>query len=48
MIEKTENNFINKVKGLWAKNGDMISTIYTGTGATTSIATGKGEKAHLK
>lgn len=32
---------------MWADNGDIISLIYTGTGATTSSTTRKGEKSGL-
>lgn len=31
-------------KAIWADNGDKISMIYTGTGATTSMVTRTGQK----
>jgi hypothetical protein len=39
--------FFEGMRKLWADNGDSISKIYTGTGATTSSVTRKGEKSGL-
>ena len=47
MQEKGEIPFINDFRILWADNGDAISTIYTGTGATTSSVTRKGNKSNI-
>ena len=33
---------------LWGNNGDAISFIYAGTGATTSSVTKKGDKSSFK
>ena len=44
MDEKhSEKSFMHKFKYIWADNGDEISKIYTGTGATTSSTTRKGK-----
>ena len=40
---QTEGSFMDFFKHLWADNGDHISKIYTGTGATTSSTTRKGK-----
>lgn len=32
---------------MWGDNGDQISKIYAGTGATTSSVTRKGEKSGI-
>ena len=32
----------NKLREIWANNGDSISIIYAGTGATTSSVTRRG------
>lgn len=45
--EKNEMQFISSFRQIWADNGDAISFIYTGTGATTSSVTRNGEKASL-
>lgn len=39
MLEKSNEEAIAKFRQLWADNGDCISKIYTGTGATTSSTT---------
>lgn len=36
-------NFISHFKNMWADNGDYISKVYAGTGATTSSTTRKGK-----
>ena len=38
-----EGTFMEYYKNVWADNGDYISKIYTGTGATTSSTTRKGK-----
>lgn len=38
-----EGTFMEAFKNIWADNGDHISKIYTGTGATTSSTTRKGK-----
>merc|ERR1711957_1047116 len=38
-----ESSFMFKFKNIWADNGDYISKSYTGTGATTSATTRKGQ-----
>lgn len=45
--DKSDMHFIESFRQLWADNGDAISFIYTGTGATTSSVTRNGEKASL-
>jgi len=40
---QAEGSFMDFFKHLWADNGDHISKIYTGTGATTSSTTRKGK-----
>lgn len=45
--DKSDMHFISSFRQLWADNGDAISFIYTGTGATTSSVTRNGEKASL-
>ena len=45
--DKSDMHFIANLRQLWADNGDAISFIYTGTGATTSSVTRRGEKASL-
>lgn len=37
-----ENSFMHKFKNIWADNGDHVSKLYTGTGATTSSTTRHG------
>lgn len=32
---------------MWANNGDAISLVYAGTGATTSSVTRKGDKSNF-
>lgn len=46
-FEKGGLNFFEHLRKLWANNGDQISVIYAGTGATTSSVTRKGEKSTL-
>jgi hypothetical protein len=46
-FEKGDDPFLKTIKKLWADNGDMISNIYTGTGATTSSVTRKGDSSKL-
>ena len=41
--KQQDNTFLNFFKNIWADNGDYISKIYTGTGATTSSTTRKGK-----
>ena len=46
-LDEAENSmsiFWEGVRRLWADNGDNISKFYSGTGATTSSVTRKGEK----
>lgn len=38
-----ESSFMYKFKNIWADNGDYVSKSYTGTGATTSATTRKGQ-----
>lgn len=45
--EKAGMKFFEQLRKLWANNGDQISVIYAGTGATTSSVTRKGEKSTL-
>ena len=47
-VEKSNTHFISDFRRIWADNGDNISTIYAGTGATTSSVTRKGEKSGLR
>ena len=44
-IDETQDSgsFMDFFKNIWADNGDHISKIYTGTGATTSSTTRKGK-----
>lgn len=44
-FEKAGVSFYEQVRKIWANNGDQISMIYAGTGATTSSVTRKGEKS---
>lgn len=44
-FEKAASPFFEHLRKLWANNGDQISLIYAGTGATTSSVTRKGEKS---
>jgi hypothetical protein len=37
--EKSLNKNVNYFREIWANNGDNISKIYAGTGATTSSVT---------
>ena len=46
-FEKGGNAFFEELRRIWANNGDTISLIYAGTGATTSSVTRKGEKSTL-
>ena len=39
--------FLSSFRRLWADNGDAISKIYAGTGATTSSVTRKGNKSTI-
>lgn len=41
--KQSDNSFMSLFKNIWADNGDYISKIYTGTGATTSSTTRKGK-----
>lgn len=41
--KQEDGTFMNFYKHIWADNGDYISKIYTGTGATTSSTTRKGK-----
>ena len=45
--KKANDEFIWCMKNIWADNGDYISTIYTGTGATTSSTTRSGSSGLL-
>ena len=45
LFEDSQMPFFTELRTLWADNGDAISKIYTGTGATTSSVTRKGEKS---
>jgi hypothetical protein len=47
MFESSASPFFESLRKLWADNGDTISKIYTGTGATTSSVTRKGEKSGI-
>lgn len=47
VFESAGSAFFEGVRQLWADNGDAISRIYTGTGATTSSVTRKGDKSAL-
>ena len=46
-LEKSTNVYMDDFRKMWADNGDAISLIYAGTGATTSSVTRKGEKSGL-
>ena len=41
-LEKSTDKGVIEFRKLWANNGDYISKIYAGTGATTSSVTRKG------
>jgi hypothetical protein len=41
--EKSSNQNVNQLREIWANNGDNISKIYAGTGATTSSVTRRGK-----
>lgn len=41
--KQPEGTFMFNFKNIWADNGDYVSKIYTGTGATTSSTTRKGK-----
>lgn len=43
MYDKSTNKFIQDIWFIWADNGDAISKIYAGTGATTSSVTRRGQ-----
>ena len=47
MLDKAHSPFITDFRILWANNGDAISFVYAGTGATTSSVTRKGNKANF-
>lgn len=47
IFEKADLVSFKNLRTLWADNGDMISLIYAGTGATTSSVTRKGDKSNL-
>jgi len=47
MFESSATPFFESLRKLWADNGDAISKIYTGTGATTSSVTRKGDKSGI-
>lgn len=46
-FERSNMPFFEKMRKVWANNGDIISIIYAGTGATTSSVTRKGEKSSI-
>ena len=46
-FEKGDHPTFKALRTIWADNGDMISTIYAGTGATTSSVTRNGDKSNL-
>lgn len=47
-FEKSSEYFFVALRKLWADNGDLISNIYAGTGATTSSVTRKADQSTLK
>ena len=47
-LEKSNLHFITDFRKIWADNGDNISTLYAGTGATTSSVTRKGDKSGIR
>lgn len=47
LYESSRNPFILQIRNIWADNGDMISKIYAGTGATTSSVTRGAQKKGL-
>lgn len=47
LFEKGDHPTFKNLRTIWADNGDMISLIYAGTGATTSSVTRNGEKSNL-
>jgi hypothetical protein len=44
IFDKINDEFFNNLRRVWANNGDTISLIYAGTGATTSSVTRKGDQ----
>lgn len=46
-LARAESGWLALFRALWADNGDTISLIYAGTGATTSSVTRKGEKSNI-
>lgn len=47
MLDKAHTDEITKFRILWANNGDAISLVYAGTGATTSSVTRNGDKSNF-
>lgn len=45
MLDKAHTEEITKFRIMWANNGDAVSMVYAGTGATTSSVTRKGDKS---
>ena len=43
LYDRSTNKFIQGIRTIWADNGDAISKIYAGTGATTSSVTRRGQ-----
>lgn len=46
-FHRDTNRVAMDFRTLWANNGDSISIIYAGTGATTSSVTRKGQKSGI-
>ena len=47
LLDKAHSDEITKFRILWADNGDAISLVYAGTGATTSSVTRNGDKSNF-
>lgn len=46
-FEGDKKPWFKDLRSLWANNGDAISIVYSGTGATTSSVTRKGQKSSI-
>ena len=47
MLDKAHSDLVKEFRIMWANNGDAISLVYAGTGATTSSVTRKGDKSNF-
>lgn len=47
LLDKSHQRELTDFRILWANNGDAISMVYAGTGATTSSVTRRGDKSSL-